>query len=201
MAGRRAPREADRGGDGIQAPRPARARLITGAGSFAALGGVALVAVAQAGRVSPVAGALCVAALIVEAIALVLRWPRLVPWAVLAASAAYVIGREGKSVVDPRATLIGAALLLSAELATWSTEHDARIKAERSLTVRRIATVTLLVAAAMLVDVLLLGTAGLSAESGVLLAAIGVAASVSAVALVLRLLRATPADERRPASR
>jgi hypothetical protein len=43
---------------------------------------------------------------------------------------------------------------------------------------------------ALLVNFLLLGTAGLSASSGILIAAVGVCASVLAVGVVLRLLRA-----------
>jgi hypothetical protein len=68
-------------------------------------------------------------------------------------------------------------------------EHDARIKAERALVARRVATLAGLVAAALLVNFILLGTAGLAASASVLLAAVGVAAAVAAVAVVLRLLR------------
>ena len=67
--------------------------------------------------------------------------------------------------------------------------HDARIQAERSLVVRRIATLAGLVASALLVNFILLGTAGLAASASVLLAAVGVAAAVASVAVVLRLLR------------
>jgi hypothetical protein len=102
---------------------------------------------------------------------------------------AYVLARAGNSVVDGWAAAIGVLLLLAAELASWSIEHDARIAAERSLVIRRCATLTMLVAAALLVNFMLLATAGISASSGVLLAAVGVAAAVAAVAVVLRLLR------------
>ena len=54
---------------------------------------------------------------------------------------------------------------------------------------RRIATLAVLVAAALLVNFMLLGTAGLAASPTVLLAATGVAAAVASVAVVLRLLR------------
>jgi hypothetical protein len=128
-------------------------------------------------------------ALVLLALALVLRLGRAVPWVVLAAGAAYLTGRAGNTVVDGKAALVGAALLLAAELATWSIEHDARIAAERSLTIRRAARLGGLVGAAVLVNVILLGAAGVSAESDVLLAAVGVAASVSAIALIVRLAR------------
>jgi hypothetical protein len=120
---------------------------------------------------------------------LVLRWPMTIPWAVLIVGGGYLLGREGNPVVDGWAAAIGVLLLLAAELASWSIDHDARIAAERSLVVRRVVTLAALILSALIVNFLLLGTAGLSASAGVLLAAIGVAAAVTAVAVVLRLLR------------
>jgi archaellum biogenesis protein FlaJ (TadC family) len=126
----------------------------------------------------------------VLAAAIVLRWPSLIPWAVLATGGGYLTGREGRSLVDGWATVVGVVLLLSAELASWSIEHDARIRTETRLLVRRIVTLASLTVAALFVNFLLLGTAALSASSGILLAAAGVGASVLAVGIVLRLLRA-----------
>jgi hypothetical protein len=121
---------------------------------------------------------------------LVLRWPTTIPWSILLVGGGYLLSREGNSVVDGWAAVIGVLLLLAAELASWSIDHDARIVTERSLVLRRIATLSVLVAAALLVNFMLLATAGISASSGVLLAAVGVAAAVAAVSVVLRLLRA-----------
>ena len=101
----------------------------------------------------------------------------------------YLLARVGDSVVDGWAAAIGVLLLLAAELASWSIEHDARIASEPSLVLRRGVTLALLIAAALLVNFMLLATAGVSASSGVLIAAVGVAAAVAAVAVVLRLLR------------
>ena len=81
-------------------------------------------------------------------------------------------------------------LLLAAELASWSIEHDARIRSEPSLIVRRDATLAGSTAVALLVNFVLLATAAVSASAGILLAAVGVAAAVTAVAVVLRLVRA-----------
>jgi hypothetical protein len=134
-----------------------------------------------------VVGALGLGLLVVG---LVLRWPTTIPWAVLLVGGGYVLSRAGNSVVDGWAAAIGVLLLLAAELANWSIDHDARIAAERSLVIGRIATLSALVAGALLVNFLLLATAGISASSGVLLAAVGVAAAVAAVTVVLRLLRA-----------
>lgn len=123
------------------------------------------------------------------ALGIVLRWPLAVPWAVLFAGGGYLLARAGNPLVDGWAAALGVLLLLAAELASWSIEHDGRIAAERSLVARRSATLAGLVAAALVVNVMLLGTAGLAASAGVLLAAVGVAAAVTAVAVVLRLLR------------
>jgi hypothetical protein len=121
---------------------------------------------------------------------LVLRWPLTIPWAVLLVGGGYLLAREGNPAVDGWAAAIGVLLLLAAELASWSIEHDARIAAERSLIVRRIATLGGLITAALVVNFMLLGTAGIAASAGVLIAAVGVAAAVASVAVVLRLLRA-----------
>ena len=119
-----------------------------------------------------------------------LRLPSLLPWAALGAGVAYLIGREGRDLVDGWASVVGVLLLLAVELGTWSVEHDARIRTQRALLIRRAGTLAGLGAAALFVDFLLLGTAAVSASAGVLLAAAGVAAAVAAVAMVLRLVRA-----------
>jgi hypothetical protein len=124
------------------------------------------------------------------ALGVIARKPAFIPWAVIATGAGYLSGREGRAVVDGWAAVVGVLLLLAAELASWSIEHDARVRAERRLVVRRIATLTLLILAALFVNFLLLATAALSGPAGILLAATGVSAAVLAVGAVLRLLRA-----------
>ena len=154
------------------------------------LGGTCVYAAATAGRFAPiaiVAGTLAVGLL---ALGIVLRWPGMIPWTIILAGAAYLTAREGKDLVDGWAAVEGVALLLAAELASWSIEHDARIRTEPALAIRRALTLTALCVGALLVNVMLLGTAGVAADAGVLVAAVGVAAAVTAVAVVLRLVRA-----------
>jgi len=119
----------------------------------------------------------------------VFRWATVVPWAVLGTAGAYLAGREGRHVVDGWAAAIGVLLLLAAELATWSIEHDTRIRTERALTVRRIATLLILGSVALLVNFLLLAAAAISASSSVVLATAGVAAAIAALVVVLRIAR------------
>jgi hypothetical protein len=130
------------------------------------------------------------AGIVLLAAGITLRWPGTVPWAVLAVGAGYVLGRAGAHVVEGWAAVVGVLLLLGAELATASIEHDARIPAEWSLLRHRAATLVALLLGALFVNFLLLASAAVSAPAGVLLAAVGVAAAVTAVAVVLRLVRA-----------
>ena len=124
------------GGAGIQALRPARARLITAL--------LALVALGASGRVRGrhrtdgsrrSHSAWARSASRCSRVAIVLRWPTLVPWAIFvtAGRRTSAAGRAS-DVVDGWAAAIGVLLLLAAELAMWSIEHDARIPEERSLT-------------------------------------------------------------------
>jgi len=147
-------------------------------------------AIAVGGSLAALAIATGGLSLVLLGAGLVLRWPATIPWAVLASGAGYLITREGHAVVDGWAALVGVALLLAAELAFWSIEHDRRIRTERALVVRRVWTLVMLAAAALFVDFVLLAAAAVTASAGVLLAAVGVAAAVAAVAVVLRLARA-----------
>ena len=123
------------------------------------------------------------------AVGILLRFPIVIPWAVMFVGAGYVLARAHHSVVDGWAAVVGASLLLAAELAAWSIASDRRIHEERALVVRQSLTVAVLVVAAGLVSFVLVGAAAVSATAGLLLTAVGVAAAVGAVAVVLRLVR------------
>jgi hypothetical protein len=120
---------------------------------------------------------------------ILLRFPIVVPWAVMFAGAGYVLARAHHSVVDGWAAVVGASLLLAAELAAWSIASDRRIREERALVVRQSLTMAVLVVAAGLVSFVLVGAAAVAATAGLVLTAVGVAAAVGAVAVVLRLVR------------
>jgi hypothetical protein len=123
-------------------------------------------------------------------IGLLLRWSAMVPWAIVALGSAYVIGRSGHETVDGWAAVVGTGLLVTAELASWSIEHDSRIHEERSVQRARMAATTAVAAGALLLDVLVLAAAAVSGASGLLLAVVGVAAAVASVAVVFRLVHA-----------
>lgn len=160
---------------------------------MAALAGVGGFAASSGGRVAPPAGGVEVLGLVLLAVALVFRFAPLVSWAVIAAAAGYLAGREGHASVDGWAALVGALLLLAAELATWSIDVDARIHTERALMIRRTLTLAGLFTCVLLVNFLLLAASALTASAGVLLAVLGTGAAVAAVAVVLRLARGTTA--------
>jgi hypothetical protein len=164
--------------------------LITALGAVSALLASIAYIGAGGGQLARVGASVGVFGLGLLVLGLVLRWPTTIPWSILLVGGGYLLAREGDSVVDGWAAAIGVLLLLAAELASWSIEHDARIEAEASLVRRRIATLAALIAAALLINFMLLAAAGVAASSGVLLAAVGVAAAVAAVAVVLRLLHA-----------
>ena len=127
--------------------------------------------------------------LLALAVAIVLRLGGVVPWALLLVGGGYITGREHRPVADGWAAIVGAALLLSAELASWSTDNDARIREERALVVRQAAILAGLVTGAALLGFVLVGAAAVSTSAGLLLTAVGVGAAVASVTLVLRLLR------------
>jgi hypothetical protein len=158
-------------------------------GALLALAATPLYVLANGDHLASIGALLGTIGFVLLALGLVLRWPSTVPWAVLLAGMGYLVGRLGTSVVDGWAAAIGVLLLAAAELASWSIEHDARIHAEPSLVLRRAATLLALLTSALFVNFLLIGTAGVAAPESVLLIAVGVGASVAALAFVLRLAR------------
>jgi len=164
--------------------------LITGIGAVATLAAVTAYTASGGGRYVSLGETAAGAGVIALTAGIVLRLPLAIPWAVGFAGGGYVIAREQHAVVDGWATAVGAALLLAAELAAWSIEHDRRIREERAVIVRRVLILATLVATSALLGFVLVGAAAVSASNGIALTALGVAAAVAAVAVVLRLLRA-----------
>jgi hypothetical protein len=150
---------------------------------------VAVYTEASNGRLSAVGAALGYAGVIVLAGCIVARFAPLVPWAVALTASGYIVGRAGHRAVDGWAAVVGGTLLLAAELASWSIDHDDRIRAERALTIRRAAVVGGLVTASALVGFVLVGAAALSTSAGLLLSVVGMAAALGSVWVIVRLLR------------
>ena len=164
--------------------------MIPGALALASAGAAGAYALGLGGPLRPAIEVLVPLGLAILLGGLVVRWPGTIVVAVALIGAAYVCARSGHEVVDGWAVAVGVALLVAAELASWSIEHDERFAEERAVLAWRVGTLLAIVAAAALLDVLVVAAAAVSGGAGVAVVAAGVAAAVTAVALVLRLARA-----------
>lgn len=119
----------------------------------------------------------------IGALALIGRWPVLLPLGLAGVGAAYALFLSLRGdAVDPRAPFVAAAIFAAAELGFWSVEVRAA-RAERAVVTRRLVLLGAgAFAAAILGSLLLVAAAGTS--GGVALEAIGVLAAVVAIAIV-----------------
>jgi hypothetical protein len=146
----------------------------------------ALAAAASSGADALLAFVLGSGGAVLLAAAVLVRRPGSVLWGIVASGAGFLVGRHG---IGVGTALAGAALLLAAELAYWSIEDDRRITVERPVIVRRAAVVGAVAVAGLAVDLVLDAATSLQAPSGVLLAALGVAAMVASFSLLAVLAR------------
>jgi hypothetical protein len=154
------------------------------------VGAVAAYTTLRGGTLASVGGAIAAAGALGIAVAVTLRAPFLLPWALGVAAGGYLLGVERRSTADGWSAVVGAALLLAAELAFWSIDDDRRLRADRGLALRRSLGLAALVVLAALVGFVLVGTAAVATSAGLLATMVGVGAAVAALALLLRLVRA-----------
>jgi len=121
--------------------------------------------------------------LVLVALALIGRWPSLLPLGLVGVGAAYAVYLSLRAgTVDPRAPAVAAALFAAAELAYWSIERQEG-RPDREVLVRRTAAVALGgLGTAILGSVLLIVAGGTS--GGLALEAVGVLAAVVLLALI-----------------
>jgi hypothetical protein len=91
--------------------------------------------------------------------------------------------------VDEAAPLVGAGLLLCAELAVWSCNTHAQVRAERRVVVEHAVALLVLVVAGLAVSALVVGLAAAPVGGGLAWTLLGAIAAVAAVAMTLRLAR------------
>jgi hypothetical protein len=91
--------------------------------------------------------------------------------------------------VDEAAPLVGAALLLCAELSSWSLDERWAIRAERAVVLGRVAGLATLAVAGLAVSALVVALATTSAGGGLVWTVLGAAAAVCAL-VVVRAARA-----------
>jgi hypothetical protein len=187
VARRGAARGTARGGERIQAPRPAR--LTTAALATAAYGGALAVALT---RDDSVAAALAPGAAVGTLLLLVafVRGGAALGLALWLAGASYVAGivAAGRA-VDATAPVVAILLLLCGELAAWSLDERVRIRADLQLAWRRGAAVVALVLAGLVASALLLALSAVPTGHGVFWTALGAAAAIGAAATGVALAR------------
>ena len=104
--------------------------------------------------------------------------------ALLLLAAAYVLGLlVGRHSLDQAAPLVGTALLLCAELATWSLEQRFRVALEPALRLQRVRAIGLLAFAGLAAASFVLVVAATSIGGGLAWSMLGSAAAVGAIAL------------------
>jgi hypothetical protein len=93
--------------------------------------------------------------------------------------------------VDPAAPLVGAGLLLYAELASWAREAHPRVRDEWAVLTTRATVVAATTLAALGLGTLLLLAAAVPVGGGLARLAVGVAATIATLALVAVVARPT----------
>jgi hypothetical protein len=152
--------------------------------SAAAYGGVLAWSCLLSTRVVPVTLFLGGAGALLLGLVLARGLDELLGSALLLLAAAYVLGLlVGHHSLDDAAPLVGAALLLCAELATWSLELRFRVALEPALRFQRVRAVGLLVFAGLAAASLVLVVAATSIGGGLAWAMLGSAAAVGTIAL------------------
>lgn len=151
---------------------------------------MAAYAVVRAHRYGPVVGVVAGAGGVLLAFVLVRGGVRTLAWALALDGAAYAasVGANAGA-VDGAAPLVAAGLLLAGELAAWSLDERGRIAAEPAVRRRRALAVTLLVVGGLAAAALAVSVAAAPAGRGLVWTAVGAAAAVSAVALVVAVAR------------
>jgi hypothetical protein len=176
----------------MPAPRWARTPLAFGLAATAVAAAVAVAPLAEV--TGPLREALAwVAGLgLVLATAAALRVGSLLGPALVVLLAEYtvVLVRRGDR-IDAAAPLVGAGLLLYAELASWAREARPRVADERPVLVARAVVVAASALAALGLGVLVLLAAALPAGGGLARLAIGVVAAIGTLALVAVVARPT----------
>jgi hypothetical protein len=176
----------------MPAPRRARTRLTCGLAATTVAAGLAAAPLAAVtGPLRHAMAWLAALGLALAAAAALRLGPLLGPaLVVLVAEHAIVAARAGER-IDATAPLVGAGLLLYAELASWAREASPRVRDERPVLSARAAVVAATTLAAVVVGALVLLAAALPAGGGLARLAVGVVATTATLALVAVVARPT----------
>src|SRR3954451_842622 len=189
MAGGHAADRDSRGGERIPPPR-ARTRLVLAAAAVATAAGVALYAAFEADRVALLVLALGAGAVVLMVFGLAVPRPSALLGSLVGIGASWSLSAWTRCSGAPGGTILAAAgIFVAAELAYWSLEQ-ASVPDEPELLARRAGGLALRAAGAVVPVSFALAALGLHAGGGLMLEAVGAAAAVALLALVLLLARA-----------
>jgi hypothetical protein len=181
----------------MPAPRRAGARLTCGLAATAVAAALALAPLAAVEGPWREALAWLAGAGLALAAAAALRAPSLLAPALVVLLAEYTIALvRGGDRVDAAAPLVGAGMLLYAELASWSREANPRVRDEGRVLITRAIGLAASVLAALGLGALVLLAAALPAGGGLVRLAIGVVAATGILALVAVVARPTATRHR-----
>ena len=176
----------------MPAPRRARTRLICGLAAIAVAAGLAAAPLASVtGPLREAMAWLAVLGLVLAATAALRPGSLLGPALVVLVAEHAIVAVRGGDRMNAAAPLVGAALLLYAELACWAREASPRVRDERPVLERRAAVVAASTLAAVVVGALVLLAAALPAGGGLARLAVGVVATTATLALVAVVARPT----------
>jgi hypothetical protein len=124
------------------------------------------------------------AAVFVLVVGVVLGRPAAVPWALAGLGVAYAATLEPEE-LDGRVPLYAAALLVTGELAYWALRLRDGARDEPGMALRRLIALLVTAAAALVACSLLVALAHVPLRGGLVVEAIGLAAAIGALAVLL----------------
>jgi hypothetical protein len=155
--------------------------------SVAAYGGALAWACLLSPRIAPVLLFLGGWGLLLLLLVLVRGLDDLLGTAILFVGVCYVVGLiVGRHPLDEGAPLVAGALLLCAELATWSLEERFPVRVDRRLRLARAGAIGVLVGGGLLASGLVLAVSATSLGGGLAWAVLGTASAVLAVGVAAR---------------
>jgi hypothetical protein len=128
------------------------------------------------------------AAVFVLVVGLVLGRSAAVPWAIAGLGAGYAATLEGSD-LDGRVPLYAAGLLVTAELAYWSLRLRRSAPDEAGMALRRMIGLLAAAAVALIAGTLLVAVAHVPLRGGLAVEAVGLAAAVGVLAMVMLAAR------------
>jgi hypothetical protein len=191
VARRRADGGSHRGGEGIQAPRPRRARLATGAVALLAAAGLAAYPAAQDIDLQWLALGLGWLAIALLTFGLLVRWAGALGCglAVLGAEYAVLLAAEGAA-LDRLTPVYAVGFMFVAEVAFWSIERRVPAWSEETALEWRLARLAAAcVGAAVVAAFATTSAAAATGGGGVVLESFGVGAAVGSIVILAALMR------------